>query len=56
MLFVALSGQFVTLGGQLDKVVMEYRYAYGLIMNPQLLSMKVDNIHITYNIRVLEYK
>ena len=25
MLFVALSGQFVTLGGQLDKVVMEYR-------------------------------
>ena len=25
MLFVALSGQFVALGGQLDKVVMEYR-------------------------------
>ena len=38
MLFVALSGQFVALGGKLDKVIIEYRsyiFAYGLIMTPQ---------------------
>ena len=32
MLFIALSGQLVALGGQLDKVVMEYRsYIYTLM-------------------------